>query len=193
MIRKILGTLSVVFVATLFLSFTAFMSVQTYHSGFLLYERFWSSQHWKQVSGRIVNVQAYPGCGRGGRGYNLDLKYEYQIGTDTYTNFSIFLGPEKCYSWSELAQLKAQFQVGRTVPIYVDPHRPVNAVLVRELGRVSTIFIFLIELSLLFATLISIRFALREWKENKQQTRKLADVLLRRSEIDRSVRVHFKW
>lgn len=187
--RKIFDTLSAVLVVTLFLSFTAFMSVQTFSSGFLLYERFWSSQNWNQVPGRIFKVQAYRGCGRGGRGYNLDLKYEYQIGTDTYTNYAIFLGPEKCYSWSELAQLKGQFPIGRTVPVYVDPHRPVNAALVRELGRASTIFIFLIELSLLFATLIPIRFALREWKENKHQMRKLADVLLRRSEIDRSIRV----
>lgn len=190
--RKILDTLAAVLAATLFLSFTAFMSVQTYRSGVLLYERFWSSQHWKQVQGRIIDVQVHRGCGRGGRGYDLDVKYDYQIGVNTYTNYAIFIGSERCYSLTKLEQLIVQLPIGHTVPVYVDPHRPLHAVLVRELNSAATIFLFLIELSLLIATLMPIRFALREWRENKNQTQKLTDILLRRSELDNSIRIRSK-
>ncbi len=190
--QRVLDALAVVLIATLFLSFVAFMSVQTYRSGALLYERFWSSQHWDQVQGKITEVQTYRGCGRGGRGFGLDLKYEYQIGTNTYTSDAIFIGPSKCYSQAKLDQLKRRFPIASTVPVYVDPHHPINAVLIRELGRGSIMFIFVIELALLLVTLIPIRFALRAWRDNQHQTQRLADVLLRRSEIDRSIRVAVK-
>ena len=190
--RKISDTLVVLLIATLFLSFTAWMGVQTYRSGADFYERIWSSPHWTTVQGNIVDVQAYRGCGKGGRGYSLDVQYTYQIGTTTYTNDRMYFGSSSCHSKAVHEQRKTQFPIGGIVPVYVDPDQAMNAVLNREHGRFSPLFGLLIGLTLLFATLIPIRFALRAWKDNQHQTQRLADVLLRRSEIDRSIRVSAK-
>lgn len=190
--RRIFDDLILLLLLGLFLLFVGYIGLQAYRNGAILYERFWASRTWGFVNGKIKDLKVDGGCGRKGQLFYFDLQYEYKVGVNTYINYSIFHEPENCYSQAKVDQLKRQFPIGRTVLVHADLKRPLNAVLINELGNNSIIFSFLINFAMFFGILSPIFFGWRKLKTDTKRPQSLTEQLLRRNEIDRSIRVPFK-
>lgn len=79
--------------------------------------------------------------------------------------------------------------------VHADLKRPLNAVLVKALRSNSIIFEFLIQLAIFFGVLSYFFISYLDWRKMKVDTKRplsLTERLLRRNEIDRSIRVPFK-
>lgn len=193
--RDIFAGLILLFFLGLFLLLVGNGGLHAYRDGVIIYERFWGSRAWESINGKITDLKVFGGCGRKGKSFYVDLKYEYKIGMNTYSNYSIFHEPESCYSWAEVNQLQRQFPIGRVVLVHADLKRPLNAVLVKALRSNSIIFEFLIQLAIFFGVLSYFFISYLDWRKMKVDTKRplsLTERLLRRNEIDRSIRVPFK-
>lgn len=190
--RKLIDYLILLILILAFFAIVFICSNQVYRSGVRLYEAFWSSREWGVTSGVITDINVDPGCGRRGRSFFLSLHYQYQVGTTNYKNYQVTFDTDRCYSQSEIDELKNQFHVGSQAPVYFDPRKPLNAVLNKKFSGYSVFISFFANLLLLSIILVPFIFLYFKRAKTEDQVNSLVAILIRRSHIDRSIRSRVK-
>jgi hypothetical protein len=97
-------------------------------------ERFVKRRNWRPgIKGHMRN-----------RVYSLDVVYTYDFQGITYVNDQIEAGTLGLVHGQVLRRFGSRLEVGRTVPVYVDPSDHRNAVLERGLSSMTTMLYFLL-------------------------------------------------
>lgn len=88
------------------------------------------SKSWPTTEGRIISTKLSESRGRWGtRFYAPMIKYEYEVGEDTYTCDRLNLGDRSSTSTRETAAVFARYPEGRKVTVHYNPKAPKEALL----------------------------------------------------------------
>lgn len=90
-----------------------------------------ASKHWPQVQGRIVRsfVLVHQGD-EGGEGFTAQVEFEYVVEGKTLRGRRLQYGRTGSWNRRRAERVLAPYQTGQSVPVLVDPRRPIDAVLI---------------------------------------------------------------
>jgi|SRR5208283_1250256 len=90
-----------------------------------------ATSNWTQTTGRIIRSYVFVESGDDGQGYTPKVEYEYTYQGSAYRGKRLRFGQIGSWSRKQAEEILARFQEGSTVPVFVDPAKPKNAVLIR--------------------------------------------------------------
>jgi Protein of unknown function (DUF3592) len=110
------------------MTFLCYLGAQAIYDGYV------GSARWQSVSADVIASGAKRGCGKGGRGYFVNMQYRYVIDGVGYLNRQIQFGPEPCGQEAEIVAIAARWPAGSSPTVFVDPAHPAQSVLLREVA-----------------------------------------------------------
>jgi hypothetical protein len=173
------------------LALVGFATHMAYRYGVDIYKAYVLSGTWESTTGTIASSKATQDCGKGGRGYSLDVTYNYIVGGTEFKSAQIWFGNGYCSGKSGADIMVSRYLVGAQTFVYFNPKAPYESVLVRGHVENGTIFLFLL---MLCAPLGAIALLIKSAVVARQQPRppSIAEILKRREQLDRSIRVEIQ-
>ena len=184
-------TFSVAVICGLFV-LVGFASYASFGYGKDILKAYVFSGSWQRTAGTISASNAVQGCGRGGRGYYLKVVYTYIANEIKYTSDRVWLGNDYCSGKFGAESMAAQYLIGSTTFVYFNPAAPGESVLVNETVENGTVFLFLLLAAVPLGAVILVFKAFSQAKRQARNSPSLEQVLFRRAQLDRSIRVEIQ-